>query len=170
MHYLTTIILAVSMAGCTAKTEAGKTNEHETETIKEQNTAMNTTTDSSQRKLIEDYAAANNLKGEFTPSGLYVVIDNPGTGENPKSSSTVKVEYTGYFLDGKKFDGTPKGSPIEFGLFQVITGWTEGIPYFKKGGSGKLIIPSDLAYGPRGQGPIPASAVLVFDVLLVDFR
>lgn len=131
---------------------------------------MNTNTDSSQKKLIEDYAAANNLKGEFTPSGLFVVIDNPGTGENPTARNTVKVEYTGYFLDGKKFDGTPKGSPIEFGLHQVITGWTEGIPHFKKGGYGKLIIPSELGYGSRASGPIPGNSVLVFDVLLVDFR
>lgn len=65
----------------------------------------------------------------------------PVPGGNPALANTVKVEYTGYLLDGTHFDATEVGKPIEFGLSQVILGWQEGIPKFQKGGKGKLIIP-----------------------------
>ncbi len=122
------------------------------------------------RQKIEEYVAANNLHGEFTGSGLYFTVDIAGTGVNPTVDNTVKVEYTGYLLDGTIFDGTPAGSPIEFALSQVILGWQEGIPKYKKGGKGKLIIPSALGYGSSSNGSIPANSVLVFDVFLVDWH
>lgn len=123
-----------------------------------------------QRKKIEEYVAANQLKGQFTSSGLYYTIDEAGTGGSPSQTSIVKVEYTGYLLDGTKFDGTTAGQPIEFGLNQVISGWQEGIPKYQKGGKGKLIIPSELAYGNIAQQGIPANSILVFDVYLVDWK
>lgn len=124
----------------------------------------------SDREKMDEYIAANNLKGEYTPSGLYVVIDTLGTGGHPTIKNTVKVEYTGYLLNGSKFDGTKAGKPIEFGLSQVIEGWQEGIPKFQKGGKGKLLIPSQLGYGSYSQQGIPANSVLVFDVFLVDWK
>lgn len=124
----------------------------------------------SDRQKMDKYIADHNLKGEYTPSGLYVVIDTLGTGGHPGAKSTVKVEYTGYLLNGSKFDGTQAGKPIEFPLNQVIDGWQEGIPKFQKGGKGKLIIPSQLGYGSYSQPGIPANSVLVFDVHLVDWK
>lgn len=121
------------------------------------------------RELIDNYVAANSLKGQFTSSGLYYTIEREGSGGFPLSTSSVTVEYTGYLLDGKKFDGTTSGNPISFDLNQVITGWQEGIPKFQKGGKGKLIIPSAMAYGRRAQSSIPANSVLVFDIHLVDW-
>ena len=122
------------------------------------------------KQKIDEYVAANNLKGEFTSSGLYFTVDVIGTGANPSVSNTVKVEYTGYLLDGTKFDATAAGAPVEFSLSQVILGWQEGIPKYNKGGKGKLIIPSALAYGSSAMGSIPANSVLVFDIYLVDWH
>ncbi len=122
------------------------------------------------KQKIEEYVAANNLKGEFTSSGLYFTIDFPGVGSNPALNDTIKVEYNGYLLDGTPFDHTLTGTPVEFSLNQVIKGWQEGIPKYKKGGKGKLIIPSNLGYGSNKVGDIPKNSVLVFDIYLVDFH
>ncbi|MFT4576505.1 MAG: FKBP-type peptidyl-prolyl cis-trans isomerase FkpA [Polaribacter sp.] len=112
------------------------------------------------------YIADNNLNAEKSNSGLYYVINNLGTGARPTSSSNVTVAYKGYFLDGTVFDQSANG--ISFGLNQVIKGWTEGIPYFKEGGDGILLVPSNLGYGNAGRGSIPGGAVLVFDIRLIS--
>jgi len=123
---------------------------------------------------ISDYISKNNLKAEQTESGLYYIIDKPGTGGFPEAGKKVKVHYTGTLLDGSKFDSSvDRGQPFEFPLGQgrVIKGWDEGIPKFQKGGSGKLIIPSALGYGNRSQGQkIPANSTLVFEIELIDFE
>ena len=89
-----------------------------------------------------------------------------GTGAQPTASSNVTVAYKGYFTDGNVFDES-KAEGISFGLNQVIKGWTEGIPFFKEGGNGVLLIPSHLGYGSNGSGPIPGGSVLVFNVKLI---
>ena len=119
--------------------------------------------------LIMEYVDSMNLDAESTASGLYIVIDEPGSDEHPTVNSTVSVAYRGEFLDGDVFDSS-NGSPVTFGLWNVIEGWQEGIPYFGKGGSGMLIVPSHLAYGPSGYLSIPPNTVLAFDVELVDFN
>jgi FKBP-type peptidyl-prolyl cis-trans isomerase FkpA len=116
-------------------------------------------------KIIQQYIQDNQLDATKTTTGLYVVIDTAGTGLQPTSTSTVKVAYRGYLTNGEVFDQSVDG--ITFGLTGVIRGWTEGIPYYKEGGSGKLLIPSALGYGNRPQGIIPANSVLVFDVRLI---
>jgi FKBP-type peptidyl-prolyl cis-trans isomerase len=123
-----------------------------------------------EKKQIEKYISENKLKGSYTPSGLYVVIDDPGIGEFPKSTSTVNLEYTGYLLNGQKFDGTESGHPVEISLMRVIQGWVEGIPKFKPGGKGKLIIPSAIGYGSSGNGPIPPNSPIVFDIKMVSWK
>ncbi|MGZ5283048.1 MAG: FKBP-type peptidyl-prolyl cis-trans isomerase [Bacteroidia bacterium] len=126
-----------------------------------------------QAQTIEAYAKEKNLSVQKTESGLYYVIETPGTGENPKAGTEVTVHYKGYLLDGTVFDESYKrGEPITFplGVGQVIRGWDEGIALFKKGGKGKLLIPSPLAYGDRESGPIPANSILVFDIELLDFK
>lgn len=124
-----------------------------------------------QAEIIEKYAKEKGLKVQKTPSGLYYVIESQGTGDNAQKGNKVSVHYRGYMLDGKVFDESfSRGQPITFalGIGQVIAGWDEGIALFKKGGKGKLLIPSPLAYGPRGSGPIPPNSVLIFDIELVD--
>jgi FKBP-type peptidyl-prolyl cis-trans isomerase FkpA len=119
------------------------------------------------KKIIEDYVSSHHLNASSTPSGLYYVIDVTGTGAQPSSSSTVTVAYKGYLTNGNVFDQTDAAGAT-FSLGSVIAGWQEGIPLFKKGGSGKLIIPSKLGYGTRSMSGIPANSVLVFEITLVD--
>lgn len=117
------------------------------------------------------YLENNMLDAERTASGLYYIIDKEGIGNlHPSSTSYVKVKYTGYLLDGTVFDQTSEGNVPEFQLTNVIQGWQEGIPLFKRGGQGTLIIPSHLGYGSMSIGPIAANSVLIFDLELVDFR
>lgn len=106
-----------------------------------------------------------------TASGLMYEVIQKGKGAKPAASNTVKVHYEGYFIDGKVFDSSIKrGQPIEFGLGQVIKGWTEGLQLMNKGSKYKLYIPYNLAYGERGRSSIPAYSTLIFDVELIDFK
>lgn len=117
-------------------------------------------------KEIVDYIAKNKLTATKSDSGLYYVVNEAGTGAQPTASSNVTVAYKGYFTNGNVFDES-KAEGISFGLNQVIKGWTEGIPYFKEGGNGVLLIPSHLGYGSNGSGPIPGGSVLIFNVKLI---
>lgn len=120
---------------------------------------------------IQEYIATNNLNAmEVGTSGLFVVVTKEGDGEFPTIEDDVTVHYHGTFLDGGVFDSSVvRGEPATFPLANVILGWQFGIPQFSRGGAGKLIIPSDLAYGPNGTSGIPGNSVLIFDVELIDF-
>jgi FKBP-type peptidyl-prolyl cis-trans isomerase len=122
------------------------------------------------RGLIEAYVAEKGLAGQFTESGLYYVIESPGTGDDfPSASSTVEIIYKGYLLDGTVFDDS-EGFPTLLNLGSVIAGWREGLQLFKRDAKGKLIIPSGLAYGTASPSSlIPKNSVLVFDIELLDF-
>jgi FKBP-type peptidyl-prolyl cis-trans isomerase FkpA len=112
------------------------------------------------------YIADNNLNAQRSDSGLYYVINNEGTGDQPTGTSNVTIAYKGYFLDGTIFDQNSNGYTTY--LNRVIKGWTEGITYFKEGGDGILLVPSNLGYGSNGYSSIPGGAVLVFDVRLIS--
>ena len=118
-------------------------------------------------KEIVDYIAKNKLTATKTDSGLYYVINEAGDGEQPTATSNVTVAYKGYFTNGNVFDQS-NASGISFGLNQVIKGWTEGIPYFKEGGSGILLVPSHLGYGSNDYSSIPGGSVLIFEVKLIS--
>ncbi len=115
---------------------------------------------------IVKYIADNQLNATKTASGLYYVIDELGTGKQPTSTSNVTVAYKGYYTSKTAFDQST-ASGATFGLQQVIKGWTEGIPYFKEGGSGILLVPAALGYGSYDYRGIPGGSVLIFDVKLI---
>ena len=117
-------------------------------------------------KEIKKYISENKLVAQRTETGLYYVIEEEGTGEQPTANSNVTVAYKGYFIDESEFDSS-KSDGVSFDLQKVIKGWTEGIPYFKEGGKGKLLIPSHLAYGLSGKGSIPGGVTLIFDINLI---
>lgn len=123
------------------------------------------------RDLIEAYVLENNLDGQFTESGLYYIISEPGGNDHPNVYSRVSVYYKGYKLDGTVFDEhlESEADPVTFGLYSVITGWQEGLQLIGRKGRIKLIIPSGLAYGQSGQGSIGPNEILVFDIYLDGF-
>ncbi|GAA3652316.1 FKBP-type peptidyl-prolyl cis-trans isomerase [Flavivirga jejuensis] len=114
---------------------------------------------------ITDYIAENNLDATKSVSGLYYVIDEEGTGEQPTITSNVTVAYKGYFTNGSVFD---ESDSLTYDLDRFIAGWREGFTYFKEGGSGKLLVPSHLGYGNDGIRGIPGGAVLIFDISLIS--
>jgi FKBP-type peptidyl-prolyl cis-trans isomerase FkpA len=120
-------------------------------------------------KEITEYIAKNNLNAQKSDSGLYYVINEAGTGTQPTASSNVTVAYKGYYTNGSVFDESSSAG-ISFGLNQVIKGWTEGIPYFKVGGSGILLVPAHLGYGSSDRNGIPGGSVLIFDVKLIKIN
>ncbi len=127
------------------------------------------TQEEADEKIIKQYISDKGLSAKATGSGLYYVIDTEGTGDHPNINSTVTVVYRGTLTDGTEFDKSST-SGASFKLSSVIKGWQEGIPLFKKGGKGKLLIPSALGYGNQATGKIPASSVLIFDVELLDVK
>ena len=104
-----------------------------------------------------------------TKSGLQYEILTEGTGKSPKATDTVRCHYEGRLLDGTVFDSSYKrGEPADFGLNQVIPGWTEGVQLMKEGAKFRFHIPYLLAYGERGAGAqIPPYSTLIFDVELI---
>ncbi|AHK18975.1 FKBP-type peptidyl-prolyl cis-trans isomerase [Yersinia similis] len=106
-----------------------------------------------------------------TASGLLYKVENAGTGDAPKDSDTVVVNYKGTLVDGTEFDNSYKrGEPLSFRLDGVIPGWTEGLKQIKKGGKITLVIPPELAYGKADVPGIPANSTLIFDVELLDVK
>lgn len=104
-----------------------------------------------------------------TASGLQYMVEKEGTGAKPAATDRVRVHYTGRLLDGKVFDSSVERGPAEFGVNEVIKGWTEALQLMPVGSKWKLYIPSDLAYGDRGAGAdIKPGSTLVFDVELLD--
>lgn len=121
----------------------------------------------------ETFLAANKKKEgvKTLPSGLQYQVIKEGKGKKPKSTDTVKTHYRGTLIDGKEFDSSEKnGGPVSFPVTEVIRGWTEALQLMPVGSKWKLFVPSDLAYGDRGQGPIPANSALIFDIELVSIE
>lgn len=134
--------------------------------------------------LVAAWGVAQETKDDKLPkltktnSGLQYARVKEGTGPMPKAGQTCKVHYTGWLYQdgkkGKKFDSSrDRGEPFEFavGRGDVIKGWDEGVALMKEGGRTLLVVPPDLAYGPRGAGGvIPPNATLLFDVELLDIE
>jgi FKBP-type peptidyl-prolyl cis-trans isomerase FkpA len=113
--------------------------------------------------------AAQEAGAVKTPSGLIYKELRAGTGDSPKATDTVKVNYRGTFTDGKEFDSSySRNAPAEFPLNKVIPCWTEGLQKLKVGGKAQLVCPSDIAYGEKGRPGIPGGSTLVFEVELLS--
>ncbi len=164
----------------TTKAEAEAERNKQMENQKAEMTKMQAAEGASLAKYLSD----NKVTVTPTASGLYYVETQKGNGKKPKAGEMVKVNYTGRLLDGTVFDTSDEAAakkagvfderrqpyiPIEFAVGQggVIPGWDEGLLLMSVGSKGKLILPSAIAYGPQGGGPIPPFSPLVFDVELV---
>lgn len=115
---------------------------------------------------IQAYIKANNINATKDASGIYYEVIRPGTGAYPVASSTVKITYTGKFLNGQLFDSAASVSLL---LSGTVQGFQLGIPHINGGGRILLIVPSALGYGTAGSGAVPANSVLVFTVDLISF-
>jgi FKBP-type peptidyl-prolyl cis-trans isomerase len=125
------------------------------------------------KKGVEFLEKAAKEKGaKKTESGLVYSETTPGTGDQPKASDTVKVNYRGTLIDGTEFDSSYKrNQPATFPLSGVIKCWTEGLQLMKVGGKSKLVCPSDIAYGDRGSPPtIKPGSTLIFEVELLSIE
>ncbi len=117
---------------------------------------------------IQAFIKANGYTMTKDPSGIYYQVITPGTGAYPTVSNTVKMAYTGTYLDGAGFDSAPSTTSLVSGFVQ---GFQIGITHINVGGRIRIVIPSGLAYGPggTGDGGIPANACVVFVVDLLGF-
>jgi len=106
-----------------------------------------------------------------TASGLQYKVLTAGSGESPKASDDVTVNYRGTLLDGTEFDSSYKrGQPATFGVSRVIPGWTEALQLMKPGAKYQLFIPPQLAYDLRSRPPIPPGSMLIFEVELLSSK
>ena len=106
-----------------------------------------------------------------TDSGLQYEVLRAGSGAKPTANQTVEVHYHGTLIDGTVFDSSvARGETISFPVTGVIPGWVEALQLMSVGSKWKLVIPAELGYGNRAQGPIPAGSVLVFEVELISIK
>lgn len=152
------------------------------EQIKEVLTKLNEQANEKKQALVKAAAEKNkaagiaflaeNAKKEgvvTTESGLQYQVLTMGEGKKPVATDTVSVHYKGTLLNGTEFDSSYQhGKPIEFPLNRVIPGWTEGVQLMNQGSKFKFFIPSELAYGERDLGKIPANSTLIFEVELLE--
>ncbi len=166
----------VLCASCKSKTDS-QTTMDTTSTSTPPAAAMPATPAPAPAPMLPQMSAGKHGDTVVTASGLMYIDTKMGSGAMPKSGQTITVNYTGQLLDGKKFDSNidPSFHHVEpfstaIGVGQVIKGWDEGMLTMKTGGKRRLIVPADLAYGPRGMGEIPPNSPLIFDVELVKVQ
>jgi FKBP-type peptidyl-prolyl cis-trans isomerase len=123
------------------------------------------------RDVENEFLAENSKKPgiNITQSGLQYEVIREGTGAKPTIDDSVLVHYEGTFTNGIVFDSSySRGEPIELPLFGVISGWTEALQLMGVGSIYRLIVPSNLAYGPQGWQQIPPYSTLLFEIELLD--
>jgi FKBP-type peptidyl-prolyl cis-trans isomerase FkpA/FKBP-type peptidyl-prolyl cis-trans isomerase FklB len=164
------LVAIVSLMGLTAcKSESSNSLDAAPETSSENPTTM---APDNMAKSIEFLAEVSEREGvQTTESGLMYEVITEGAGPKPTASSEVTVHYEGTFPNGDVFDSSyARGEQISFPLNRVIPGWTEGLQLMSPGAKYKFYIPSDLAYGQSGGGPIGPNQALVFTVELFSFE
>ncbi|MHB8839329.1 MAG: FKBP-type peptidyl-prolyl cis-trans isomerase [Gemmatimonadaceae bacterium] len=124
-----------------------------------------------------NYAASLNVNISAmtkTSSGLYYRDLITGTGATAAAGYTVRVEYSGWLVNGQQFDTSSGRTPPYFEFLlnagKVVKGWDEGVQGMKVGGKRQLVIPPGLGYGTNGSGSIPGNAILVFEITLLQVR
>jgi FKBP-type peptidyl-prolyl cis-trans isomerase FklB len=129
---------------------------------------------SKRQELAEQFMEANAARDEVstTESGLQYEVLESGSGEKPSAQSTVVTHYHGTFIDGTVFDSSvERGDPAEFGVTQVIPGWTEALLMMSVGDKWRIACPPTLAYGEQGAGDsIPPNTALVFEIHLIEIK
>ncbi len=137
----------------------------ETETLTEETAAINL-------HAGEVFLAENAKRSEVisTASGLQYEILKDKVGPTAQLDSTVVVYYKGTFMSGEVFDQSSGTKPVEFGLGQVISGWTEGLQLMSVGDQYRLFLHPKLAYGGGSVGQIPPNSVLIFDIELLEIK
>ena len=122
-------------------------------------------------KVADEFLAKNKKENpgiKETPTGLQYRVIREGNGDIPNKTDKVKVHYAGRLMDGSEFDSSiERGEPAEFGLNQVIKGWTEGLQLMKVGSKYEFFIHPNIAYGSRPRPKIPANSLLIFEVELL---
>ena len=126
------------------------------------------------KKLIQEYALQHKMKAKRTKSGLSYVITKKGKGDLARPGDILSVHYEGQLTDGTVFDASKKPYEVHLGRGKVIDGWEEGLQFFKRGAEGWLLIPSQMAYGPRAIEEdglsIPGDAILVFKIKVESIK
>lgn len=131
--------------------------------------ACATVAPASEIQAVQNYLTSNNITAVQHCSGVFYVIDTPGTGVQPSSCSSVNVIYKGRLTNGNVFDPGPS-FPQPYPLTSLIKGWTNTIPLIKAGGKIHLYIPPSLGYGNQQVGNIPPNSILIFDVELTTVQ
>jgi FKBP-type peptidyl-prolyl cis-trans isomerase len=156
-----------ALAGKATLTPADQANIRELVT-----SAVGTVSDANHHKAAAFLAENGKKTGVVTTaSGLEYTVLAPGSGESPKATDEVTVNYRGTLLDGTEFDSSYKRhEPSTFQVDRVIPGWTEALQLMKPGSKYKLWIPPQLAYDMRSPPPIPPGSMLIFDVELISVK
>lgn len=119
------------------------------------------------REKILEYLDEHGLEADEHESGIFIIVDDPGTGEaRPKENSIVKLNYKGYLLDGEVFIDRYQA---DISLQQQVRGLRLGIMEFGYGGKGTILIPSALGFGQAGALDVPRNAVIIYDIEIIDF-
>jgi FKBP-type peptidyl-prolyl cis-trans isomerase FklB len=144
------------------------------EVIQNKQKAVQAEVDGKRQELARLFMEKNAAREEVTTtaSGLQYEVLESGSGASPIHSSTVVTHYHGTFVDGAVFDSSvERGDPAEFGVGQVISGWTEALQLMSVGDKWRIACPPELAYGEQGAGDsIPPNTSLVFEIQLIDIR
>ncbi|MFT6276273.1 MAG: FKBP-type peptidyl-prolyl cis-trans isomerase FklB [Halioglobus sp.] len=144
------------------------------EVIQNKQKAVQAEVDGKRQELARLFMEKNAAREEVTTtaSGLQYEVLESGSGASPTHSSTVVTHYHGTFVDGAVFDSSvERGDPAEFGVGQVISGWTEALQLMSVGDKWRIACPPELAYGEQGAGDsIPPNTSLVFEIQLIDIR
>ncbi|MCO5239444.1 MAG: FKBP-type peptidyl-prolyl cis-trans isomerase [Chitinophagaceae bacterium] len=124
---------------------------------------------------VEQYLESKGIVAEKDASGLYYIVENAGTGTVADVCSFIIVNYTGSFTNDQVFAATD-GTPVQFRLGGLISGWQKGLKYIKPGGKIKLFIPPSMGYGQvdqtdlQGNVVIPANSILIYTLELLDVQ